>query len=321
MLIAPTVWNVTSSQVMGKFRIPKLSLPQMVQFVMEPNHNKNFSCSITYDDSKEPVIIPFEVLRYLYCFDYSQYVYTIPIEWKFEKYCDIELSNHQPSNDNGPNWSETRHIMCNIFPQMTKDRDISPFWGSTEFKLETQQIIRLVGKIGKKEEHAHVIVYFSKFVSIGDFGFGGLLEISKRTSGTYETFVTCAELGGSFKVYTKGSEPIKVEVITKRKIIMLFEDPLNEYEFKETIAESKDLKIPEWNGQTLVYRNFENLFDIGRHISHVYFPTILDPVKKPQVACLLGLSLSMLETIIFENREKRYICAELSGPFSLGRIE
>jgi hypothetical protein len=47
----------------------------------------------------------------------------------------------------------------------------------------------------------------------------------------------------------------------------------------------------------------------------------LDPVKKPQVACLLGLSLTALETMIFENREKNYVCAELSKPFSLGRIE
>ena len=40
MLIAPSVWNVTQETVKGKFRIPKLNLPQTVQFVMEPNHNK-----------------------------------------------------------------------------------------------------------------------------------------------------------------------------------------------------------------------------------------------------------------------------------------
>jgi hypothetical protein len=78
MLIAPSVWNVTPTQVTGKFKIPKLNLPQSIEFVMEPNENPKFSCSITYDDSL--VLIPFDMLRYLYCVDASQNIYTIPIQ-------------------------------------------------------------------------------------------------------------------------------------------------------------------------------------------------------------------------------------------------
>jgi hypothetical protein len=314
MLIAPSVWNVTESQVMGKFRIPKLSSPQMVQFVMEPIENFRFYCSITYDDSKEPVIVPFNVLRFLFCFDSSKDLYIIPIQWDFEKYCDIELTTHV--NSKMQDWSVSRFITCKIGDIISLYR--GNFWGSAEFKLEPMQLIRLIGSIGKTEESEQAIIVFSKSVVVhGLTGHnkGFVLEINKTSN--LEQFISCTESNGSFKVYTKGSKPIQVEVVTKRKVVMLFEDPQNKYEFKEPITECNDLTIPEWIGQTLVYRNFENFFDIGRHISHVYFPTILDPVKKPQVACLLGLSLSALETMMFENREKIYICAELSAPFSL----
>jgi hypothetical protein len=314
MLIAPSVWNVTSTQVTGKFRILKLNLPQQVQFVMERLNDSMLSCSITYDDSKEAIVIPFDVVRFLYCLDESKRLFVIPIQWDFEKYCDIELT----TTDIGPkteDWSMTKYITCNIGDGLEK---ISNFWASTEYKLEPKQLIRLVGRIGRiGNECEQVIVAFSKIVSVLGLNKGRVLDTMGSEMDGLEKFVTNDEMGGSFKVYTKGYKPIQVEVVTKRKVVMLFEDPQNKCEFKEPITECNDLTIPEWIGQTLVYRNFENFFDIGRHISHVYFPTILDPVKKPQVACLLGLSLSALETMMFENREKIYICAELSAPFSL----
>jgi hypothetical protein len=319
MLIAPSVWNQEDT-VSAEFKIPKLNCPQEVQFFMEPFDNPHFSCSITYDDSKEKIVIPFMVLRYLYDYDSSKNLYTIPIQWNFQRCCTIYLTTHIHAKCE--DWSKTRSIMCNIGncqDTSSEMEKISGFWESTRFKLEPKQLIRLSGKIGKKEECEQVIIVFSECVTIQDlYGSksGYVLELRKITSGVYEGFVTCQELNGYFKVFTRGSKPIEVEVECKRKVVMLFEDPHNTYEFKETVVESNAFSIPEWTGETLVYRDFEKIFDIGKHVTHVYFSTILNDIRKTQVACLLGLSFDSLNVFIFDNKEKHHICVALSGLFS-----
>jgi hypothetical protein len=321
MLVAPSVWNQEDNVVSAEFKIPKLNSPQQVQFFMEPIDNPHFSCSITYDDSKEKIVIPFMVLRYLY-HTLSTNLCTIPIQWDFQQSCTIHLKN-RACDSRYEDWSKTRSIICkigNLESDKLNHQKISGFCESARFKLEPQQLIRTSGIIGINEECEKVIIVFSVCVNVKDlYGFkvGDVLDICCITSG-YEAFVTCHELNGYFQVFTRGSKPIEVQ-ISKRKVVMLFEDPQKSYEFKEKIIESDAVSLPEWTGETLVYRNFEAIFDIGKHITHVYFFSMLNDTRKTQVACLLGLSLNELDLLLFNNLQKDYICLELSGLFSINK--
>ncbi len=312
--------HVVNRDAWGNITVgPEISTPSLLLMLDKTDDPALSTCKISYDETLEPIEVPQALMSFAYS-DLNGF--SIPVVWsRVLKTCEIEITFTKAI--------DSRVVLKYdaIVANPTTD-----FWMSGMIQLESEQVLEIKGSSAKV-----LVEFWDSFPIVHDCLTNGSVNVAVTTAGkpafrrwgqqlcesvmdfslaSSRSFFLKAVRPARVQIYSKSATPLTIITTPNRNVVLVYEmtpagassSEITGNRLSETKSTNPNVQelsmcepLPEWKGQTVLYRWSDKpreFLKVASWVTHVRIPGYLSPKQQAQLASLFGVSVEQLQDLI-----------------------